>query len=61
MVPSIYGKEHRLLKERMTDMEMNVEQELGIEPKVHESGGLCEPFFLSRDCTTCGKESRAVW
>lgn len=41
----MYGKEHGLLKESMTDMEMNVERELGIRPEVHESGSLCEAFF----------------
>jgi len=45
MVPLMYGKEHGLLKERMPDMEMNVEQELGIGPEVHKSGSLCEAFF----------------
>jgi len=39
------GKEYRLLKECMTAVEMNLEQELGIGPRVHESGSLCDAFL----------------
>jgi len=39
------GKKYRLLKECMTAVEMNLEQELGIVPRVHESGSLCDAFL----------------
>jgi len=67
------GKEYRLLKEYMTAVEMNVEQELGIGPRAHESGSLCDAFFCCRlhrmilsfvsvlRYGTYGKESGDVW
>ena len=55
------GKEHRLLKERMTAVEVKVEQELGIGPKVHESRSLCDAFILFSDYTEYFSLSFLFW
>jgi len=69
MFPLMDGKEHRLLKERMTEKKMEEEQELGIGSKAQESRSLCDGFHLFRDYTeyflilfgTRRKENGDVW
>jgi len=46
-------KEHRLLKERITVMEMKAGKQSVIEPKAQNSGSLYDAFLLLRDYTEC--------
>jgi len=69
MFPLMDGKEHRLLKERMTEKKMEEKQELGIGSKAQESRSLCDGFICLEITTECffllfgtrRKENGNVW